>query len=221
MRACRFRSGCPRAARDRSPRCDRDARIPRRRDRDCPRHLRERPRFPRATSSETGPSNLRDMLPHHRPDRPSDPAEEVGGYDRIEIAGSTQDTGLSTPPTAACRRGLVTSWSRAVARRGRRCIGKLTAILPNTCWSSTCFCRASLHDLCDTLEDAKRAARSRAAQITDPLTTTSISFGPVRLNADFIALFNSFGSVTLIASNPSDLAIPAKSTGGSAKSIPT
>ena len=58
-------------------------------------------------------------------------------------------------------------------------------------------------------------------QFTALLTTTSISFAPGRLNADVSTGFNSFGSVILIASSPSDFATPAKSTGGSTKSMPT
>ena len=54
-----------------------------------------------------------------------------------------------------------------------------------------------------------------------PSTTTSISFVPGRLNADDSADFRSLGSVIRIASSPSDFAMPAKSTGGSTKSMPT
>ena len=58
-------------------------------------------------------------------------------------------------------------------------------------------------------------------QFTELLTTTSISFAPGRLKADDNTDFNCEGSVTLVASSPSDFAIPVKSTGGSMKSMPT
>ena len=63
--------------------------------------------------------------------------------------------------------------------------------------------------------------RASRTQFTELLTITSISFAPGRLNADFITPFSSCGSVTLIASSPSERATPVKSTGGSMKSMPT
>jgi hypothetical protein len=56
---------------------------------------------------------------------------------------------------------------------------------------------------------------------TVPSTTTSISFAPGRLNADASIDFKSPASVIRIASSPSDLATPVKSTFGSTKSMPT
>ena len=58
-------------------------------------------------------------------------------------------------------------------------------------------------------------------QFTELLTTTSISFAPGRLKADDNTDFNCEGSVTRVASSPSDFATPVKSTGGSMKSMPT
>src|SRR6266480_8034524 len=45
-------------------------------------------RFLRKCGGEIGATYL--LLPHHGPDRAGDPAEQVGGLDRIEIAGDTQ-----------------------------------------------------------------------------------------------------------------------------------
>src|SRR6476659_7013702 len=59
-----------------------------------------------------------------------------------------------------------------------------------------------------------------ASQFTELLTTTSISFAPGRLNADDNTDFSCEGSVTLVASSPSDFATRVKSTGGSMKSMP-
>ena len=58
-------------------------------------------------------------------------------------------------------------------------------------------------------------------QFTALLTTTSISLAPGRLKADDSTDFNCVGSVTRVASRPSDLASAVKSTGGSLKSMPT
>ena len=59
-----------------------------------------------------------------------------------------------------------------------------------------------------------------ASQFTELLTTTSISFAPGRLKADDSTDLNCEGSVTFVASSPSDFATPVKSTGGSMKSMP-
>src|SRR5690348_13491010 len=59
-----------------------------------------------------------------------------------------------------------------------------------------------------------------AAQFTALLIMTSISLVLGRLKAEDNTLFSSPGSLTLIASRPSDLATPEKSTGGSTKSMP-
>ena len=66
-----------------------------------------------------------------------------------------------------------------------------------------------------------RCARNDGISHTVPSTTTSISFAPGRLNADLRVGATSLASVMRVASSPSDFAIPTKSTGGSAKSIPT
>ena len=71
------------------------------------------------------------------------------------------------------------------------------------------------------LEVALEGRRADRDQFTALLTTTSISLAPGRLNADDSADFNSPGSVIRIDSSPSDFAMPAKSTGGSTKSMPT
>ena len=61
----------------------------------------------------------------------------------------------------------------------------------------------------------------RGRQFTALLTTTSISLAPGRLKADDSTDFSCVGSVTLVASRPSDFAKAVKSTGGSLKSMPT
>ena len=58
--AARFRCGYPRGARDRAPRYDRDERIRRRRDRDCPRRQREWPRSPQVIFPGTRRLDWRD-----------------------------------------------------------------------------------------------------------------------------------------------------------------
>ena len=69
--------------------------------------------------------------------------------------------------------------------------------------------------------DCFACARNDGDQSHRPSTITSISFAPGRLNAEAASAFKSLGSVIRIASSPSDLASPVKSTGGSAKSMPT
>ena len=56
---------------------------------------------------------------------------------------------------------------------------------------------------------------------TLPSTITSISLVPGRANADCSVSSSAAGSVTRIASSPSDRASPTKSTDGSVKSMPT
>ncbi|MHC2624776.1 hypothetical protein ACVIW2_006808 [Bradyrhizobium huanghuaihaiense] len=68
---------------------------------------------------------------------------------------------------------------------------------------------------------AALAMTVETAAYTFPSTITSISFVPGRLNADASVAFSSLTSLTLIASQPSALARPVKSTGGFTKSMPT
>ena len=71
-------------------------------------------------------------------------------------------------------------------------------------------------------DDVERFAQhSLRRSHTVPSTTTSISLAPGRLNAEVSADFSSLGSVIRIASSPSALATPVKSTFGSTKSMPT
>ena len=72
-------------------------------------------RFLRKCGGQIGATDL--LLPHQGPDRAGDPAEQVGGLDRIEIAGGTQYSDRQRT-----HRGLVVSRSRALARSSRRCI---------------------------------------------------------------------------------------------------
>ncbi len=108
-----------------------------------------------------------------------------------------------------------------VSREGTRCRGgvksvgraKSEATSGNTIYHSALRMVGSLRFAHPGSNDAN--------QFTELLTTTSISFAPGRLKADDKTDFNCEGSVTFVASSPSDFATPVKSTGGSMKSMPT
>src|SRR6266699_6487612 len=105
-------------------------------------------RFLRKCGGQIGAADL--LLPHQGPDRAGDPAEQVGGLDRIEIAGATQYSDRQRT-----HRGLAQRLGR-VAKSGlgakqQTLHQKPTTILPNTIrlsmrFSVHSYTRAALYD---------------------------------------------------------------------------
>src|SRR6516165_7807605 len=86
-------------------------------------------RFLRKCGGQVGATDL--LLLHHGPDQAGDPAEQVGGLDRIEIAGGTQHSDRQRT-----HRGLAQPFDQ-VAKSGpdakqQTLHQKPTTILPNT-----------------------------------------------------------------------------------------
>ena len=106
------------------------------------------------------------------------------------------------------------SIGRVCGRRRRSRCADLSTVIASVRRSNPYF-------LCRTMDCFAAPRNDDETQFTELFTTTSISLAPGRLNADDSTDFNWPGSVTCVASSPSDLATPVKSTGGSTKSMPT
>src|SRR6516165_3051482 len=123
-------------------------------------------RFLRKCGSQIGATDL--LLPHHGPDQAGDPAEQVGGLDRIEIAGGTQYSDRQR-----AHRGLSQGLGH-VAKSGpcakRQTLHqKPTKILLNTCRLSTCFgAHPYTTDARYNQRDQRVAAGSRRIFNSDP-----------------------------------------------------
>src|SRR5437879_5338931 len=86
-------------------------------------------RFLRKCSGQIGATDP--LLPHHWPDRAGDPAEQIGGLDRIEIAGGMQYSDRQRTHHGLAQRLARVAKSSPGAKQ-QTLHQKPTTILPNT-----------------------------------------------------------------------------------------